>query len=386
MKGTAPRGLTLEEDRRLAAGLAASAKDRAENAMIVDMMRNDFGRIARRGSVRVPAAFDVEKYPTVLQMTSTVTARTDAPIAEILRAVFPPASITGAPKLRTMEIIRELEPDPRGVYTGCVGYLAPGRQASFNVAIRTVWIDRAAGRAEYGVGGGIVWDSSHAGEYAECGAKAAVLTADIPRFELLETLLWDGRDGYFLLEGHLRRLADSAEYFAFALDLAGVRRRLDEFGATLPDGRHRVRLCVNRRGEATLASAPLAQPERPPVRKLRLADRPIDRGNPFLYHKTTHRGFYPRSPRAAGEDDFVLWNEQGQATETTIANLVVEQGGRLVTPPVSSGLLPGVFRRQLIETGQIVEEVVTLDGMRRAERLFAVNSVRKWMPAAMIWT
>ncbi len=261
MKGTAPRGLTLEEDRRRAAALAGSAKDRAENAMIVDMMRNDLGRIARRGSVRVAAAFAVEKYPTLLQMTSTVTARSEAPLAEILQAVFPPASITGAPKLRTMEIIRELEPDPRGVYTGCIGYLAPGRQASFNVAIRTVCIDRATGAAEYGVGGGIVWDSSDAGEYAECRTKAAVLTAEFPRFELLETLLWDGRDGYFLLEGHLRRLADSAEYFAFALDLDAVRRRLEEFGTALADGRHRVRLCVNRQGAATLESAPLALPQ-----------------------------------------------------------------------------------------------------------------------------
>ena len=213
-----------------------------------------------------------------------------------------------------------------------------------------------------------------------------MLTAEIPRFELLETLLWDGRDGYFLLEGHLRRLADSAEYFAFALDLDAMRRRLDEFAAALPDGRHRVRLCVNRRGEASLASAPLAQAENPPVYKLRLADRPIDRRNPFLYHKTTHRGFYPAASPVDDCDDLVLWNEQGQATETTIANLVVEQGGRLVTPPVSSGLLPGVFRRQLLDTGQIVEEVVTLDDLRRAERLFAVNSVRKWMPAAMIST
>ena len=285
-----------------------------------------------------------------------------------------------------MEIIGELEPDPRGVYTGCVGYLAPGRKASFNVAIRSVWIDRATGQAEYGVGGGIVWDSSDAGEYAECRTKAAVLTAEIPRFELLETLLWDGRDGYFLLEGHLRRLADSAEYFAFALDREAVRRRLDEFGAALPDGRHRVRLCVNRQGEATIESASLALAQEPPVYRLRIADRPMDRRNPFLYHKTTHRSFYPAARPAGGEcDDVVLWNEQGQATETTIANLVVQQGGRLITPPVESGLLPGVFRRHLLETGQIVEGVVTLDDLRRAERVFAVNSVRKWMPATMLW-
>ena len=354
--------------------------------MIVDMMRNDLGRIARRGSVGVAAAFAVEKYPTLLQMTSTVTARSNAPNVEIFKAVFPPASITGAPKLRTMEIIGELEPDPRGVYTGCIGYLAPGRKASFNVAIRTVCIDRTTGRAEYGVGGGIVWDSSDVGEYAECRTKAAVLTAEIPRFELLETLLWDRRDGYFLLEGHLRRLADSAEYFSFAVDMETLRRRLDDFGMALADGRHRVRLCVNRQGAATLESVPLAVPPEARIYRLRLADRPMDRRNPFLYHKTTHRGFYPAISPAAGEyDDLVLWNEQGEATETTIANLVIEHDGRRITPPVESGLLPGVFRRHLLESGEIVEAVVTLDDLRRAERVFAVNSVRKWLPAAMIW-
>jgi para-aminobenzoate synthetase / 4-amino-4-deoxychorismate lyase len=175
MKGTSPRGQTAPDDQRLRSALSNSAKDRAENAMIVDMVRNDIGRIARPGTVRVESAFDVEPYPTLFQMTSTVAGTTSASFAEIMRALFPAASITGAPKIRTMQIIRELEPDARGVYTGCIGYLAPGRQARFSVAIRTVTIDRAAGQAEYGVGGGIVWDSTAEGEYAECCTKAAIL-------------------------------------------------------------------------------------------------------------------------------------------------------------------------------------------------------------------
>jgi para-aminobenzoate synthetase/4-amino-4-deoxychorismate lyase len=385
MKGTAPRGLTSADDRRQRQMLAGSLKDRAENAMIVDMMRNDLGRVARRGSVRVVSAMDVEKYPTVLQMTSTVAARTSAALVEILRAAFPPASITGAPKFRTMEIIRELETGPRGVYTGSIGYLSPGRQARFNVAIRTVAVDRRRGEAEYGVGGGIVWDSVAAAEYAECETKAAVLTAELPPFELLETLLYEGPRGYFLLERHLRRLAESAEYFDFAFDPAEVCRRLDDLAAGFHSAAHRVRLCVGRQGRIALEAAPLpAQPSSAPWR-LRLAQRPIDCRNVFLYHKTTCRSIYEAACSTHDDcDDIVLWNERGEATETTIANLVVRKEGRLATPPVRCGLLPGTFRAHLLETGEIAEEVVTLDDLRQTSELFAVNSVRKWLPAVLV--
>ena len=385
MKGTSPRGLTSHEDRQRRAILAGSLKDRAENAMIVDMMRNDLGRIAQRGSVRVVSAFDVEKYPTVLQMTSTVAARTSVSVAEILKALFPPASITGAPKIRTMEIIRELEPDPRGVYTGCIGYLLPGRKARFSVAIRTVTIAQATGEAEYGVGGGIVWDSSKAAEYAECQTKAAVLTAEVPRFELLETILYEPDGGYFLLEGHLRRLAESADYFDFAVDLGEVRKRLDNLLGSFGDVAHRVRLRVDRLGQVMLESTPLPAGQISVPWRLRLANQPVSSGDVFLYHKTTCRGIYETAYASRGDcDDVVLRNEQGLATETTIANLVVEKGGRLVTPPVACGLLPGIFRSHLLETGQIHEEIVTVEDLWRAKNLFAVNSVRKWMPAVMV--
>jgi para-aminobenzoate synthetase / 4-amino-4-deoxychorismate lyase len=384
MKGTYPRGLTCEGDRRRRLRLAQSIKDRAENAMVVDMMRNDVGRVARPGSVIVASAFDVEKYPTLYQMTSTVAARTSASIAEIMNAAFPSASITGAPKIRTMEIIRELEPDCRGVYTGCIGWIAPGRKARFSVAIRTVTIDRHTSRAEYGVGGGIVWDSDKTGEFAECATKAAVLTAETPQFELLETLLYDREVGFSLLDGHLERLAESAEYFDFAVDMQEVRNRLDAFARGLPGGAHRVRLLMGQNGQISVESAPLPAEIRPGPVRLKLADRPISSRNVFLYHKTTCRGVYEAAYASRGDcDDVLLWNEQGAATETTIANLVVEKGGRLITPPVSCGVLPGVFREHLLHTGEIEEQIVSVEDVKSAQRLFAVNSVRGWMPAVL---
>jgi len=384
MKGTSRRGLTFQEDERFRSALGCSVKDRAENAMVVDMVRNDIGRIARWGSVRVDSAFDLEKYPTLFQMTSTVTGETSASFVSIVQALFPAASITGAPKIRSMQIIRELEPDARGVYTGCIGYLAPRRRARFSVAIRTVAIDRAARRAEYGVGGGIVWDSTTEGEYAECCTKAAVLTAEIPQFELLETLLYENGKGWFLLPRHLRRLSQSAAYFDFAIDLDAIQRQLQDLAGSLPAGSQRVRLRVRRRGQAALEAAPLSSLKLPAPLRLILADKPIDAGNLFLYHKTTCRDVYDSAFSSRGDcDDAVLWNSQGHVTETTIANLVVEKCGRLVTPPVACGLLPGLFREHLLETGEIVEDVVTIEDLRRAPRVFAINSVRRWMPAVL---
>ena len=222
MKGTARRGRTLTEDHLQMRWLQNSEKNRAENVMIVDMIRNDFGRIAEIGSVDVPELFTVERYPTLLQMTSTVSARSKATLPEIMRAMFPCASITGAPKVRTMEIIKELEPQARGIYTGSIGFITPEQQASFIVAIRTVVIDRLNNQATYGVGGGSVWDSEADQEYQEAFLKAQVLVQRQPSFELLETMRWSEDGGYYLLDLHLQRLAQSAEYFDFPFDLANT--------------------------------------------------------------------------------------------------------------------------------------------------------------------
>ncbi|HEY4722495.1 MAG TPA: aminodeoxychorismate synthase component I, partial [Anaerolineae bacterium] len=380
MKGTAARGRTLAEDRANMQWLQHSEKNRAENVMIVDMVRNDMGRIAEIGSVDVPSLFAIERYPTVLQMTSTVTSRTAAPLIDILRALFPCASITGAPKVRTMKIIAELETTPRGVYTGCIGYLAPGREARFNVAIRTVTIDRDIDQAEYGVGGGIVWDSDAADEYRECEIKMRVLMQARPAFDLLESLLWTPDEGYFLSDRHRQRLTDSAEYFDVPIEWAAISAQLDALSTTLAHVAHKVQVRVSPQGAATVSATPLSQIPLPQPMRGALAAQPVDSNDPFLFHKTTRRSVY-EAARAArpGYDDVILWNERGEITESTIANVVIDLNGELLTPPLQCGLLPGTYRAWLIDRRVIREQVISIDELRSARRLYLINSVRKWI-------
>lgn len=384
MKGTAARGCTLAEDEARSAELRQSEKNRAENLMIVDMLRNDLGRIARVGSVTVPRLFEVERYPTLLQMTSTVTARTDASVAEILASLFPCASITGAPKVRSMEIIRELEPRPRGVYTGAIGFIGPERQARFSVAIRTVLIDRERRRATYGVGGGLVWDSDAGGEYEECLLKARVLTARQLSFQLLESLLWEPGNGYFLLEAHLARLADTAVYFNVPLDRSAIEVRLTELAPTLSEA-SKIRLRVKPDGAFVVATEPLAQGTPPQPTRVGLAKTPVDSGAIWLYHKTTRRELYDAARASRPDcDEVILWNERGELTEASMANVVLELGDGWVTPPVTSGLLAGTFRNWLLATGQIRERVLTRADLRAARRVALINSVRKWRAAVFV--
>jgi para-aminobenzoate synthetase/4-amino-4-deoxychorismate lyase len=384
MKGTAARGRTMDEDNAIARWLKHSEKNRAENVMIVDMIRNDMGRIADIGSVHATRLFDIERYPTLWQMTSTVTATTDASLCNIMAALFPCASITGAPKPRTMKIIADLETTPRSIYTGCIGFMAPGRISQFNVAIRTVLIDRDTGDAEYGVGGGILWESESGDEYMECKIKARVLGVRQPRFSLLESMLWTPDDGYFLLHDHLRRLSDSAAYFSIAFDLEQVREKLAELAASHSDSPHKVRLLVAQDGEVSGRSSPLnGSNETRPVR-LGLASAPVDSSNPFLYHKTTNRQVYDDARNACSEcDDVILWNEKGEITESCVGNIVVLLDGKMVTPNVSCGLLPGTFRARLIDDGKIAEGIVKVGDLTRSKHIFVINSVRKWRKAVL---
>lgn len=383
MKGTAGRGLWRTQDQAKAYALAESAKNRAENVMIVDMVRNDFSRVSRAGSVQVPKLFQLERYPTVWQMTSTVTAQTRASVCEILQALFPPASTTGTPKVRATEIISEIETSVRGLYTGCIGYIAPGRRTQFNVAIRTATLDRDSCAIEYGVGGGIVWGSTSQAEYEECLLKARIVTEAPPPFSLLETMLWEPRNGYFLLEEHLQRLAESADYLGMRADVTLVRERLDALAAGFPAQARRVRLLVDRNGCISCEAAPLSGTSSPV--RLAIAPEPIDPANPFLYNKTTQRAMYDRARAARPDcDDVVLWNARGEATETCVANIVVELNGKMLTPPVECGLLPGVFRGWLLAQGKIGEARVSLHDLRRADRIYVVNSVRKWREADLI--
>nr|WP_242035614.1 MULTISPECIES: aminodeoxychorismate synthase component I [unclassified Leptolyngbya] len=378
MKGTAPRGLWFEDDQAQAEGLRHSEKNQAENLMIVDMVRNDMGQIADIGSVTVPHLFEVEQYPTLWQMTSTVRCTTDASLTEIFRALFPAASITGAPKARTMQIIAELETSPRHIYTGTIGYIRPNGDAQFNVAIRTVLSDRPQPpqlpHAEYGVGGGIVWDSEKASEFQECFTKARILTHCPPDFDLLESLLWTPQDGYFLLEQHLQRLLKSARYFGRHVDIAQLHQDCAAFVKTMLPQPHKVRLQVQQSGEILLQAQPL-EPFNTPY-SLPLARYPVNPNHPFLYHKTTYRQVYQQAIAAARAQDVLLWNDRHELTESCIANLVVEWDGQLVTPPLSCGLLPGVYRSYLLEQGKIVERVVRVEDLPKCSRVFLINSVR----------
>ncbi len=383
MKGTAPRGLWPADDQAQKSALARSGKDRAENVMIVDMVRNDLARAAEPGSVQVASLCQAERYPTVWQLTSTVTARTKAPLDQILQAAFPPASITGAPKRRTMEIIAKLETSPRRIYTGAIGFIAPGRRAQFSVAIRTVLVHKPTGKAEYGIGGGIVWDSTPAGEYRESLAKAKALTP-IPRnFDLLETMLWSPGIGYALLEYHLSRLSRSADYFNFKINPRAIRKELAELAAGMPAKKHRVRMLLSRRGHTRCEFVPL-DASALQFRSVALAKHPIDRGDVFLYHKTTRRLAYETALKMQpGSDDVLLFNELGQLTETTLANVAVQLDGKMCTPPVRCGLLPGTQRARLLERGLLRERIIRIEELRGNPGIYLLNSVRGMQPATL---
>jgi para-aminobenzoate synthetase/4-amino-4-deoxychorismate lyase len=390
MKGTAPRGRWLAEDEAIRERLAGSVKDRAENAMIVDLLRNDIGRVARGGSVEWSDVFAIERYATVWQLTSTVAAdlRPDVSLTEIFRALFPCGSVTGAPKVSTMSIIAELERDARGVYCGTVGYLAPagrtGPRARFNVAIRTVVQDATTGAAAYGVGGGITWDSRAAAEYDETVAKAQVLTARRPPVRLLETLRHDPGAGYRRLPEHLARLRDSAVYFGMRVDMDAVHAALEREAARFPTKPARVRLVIDPRGRLDAGSAPLTD-RAGPIRLAVDREHPVDPADPLLFHKTTLRDRYEAAAaRFPDADDVVLVNTRGRATETTRANLAIRIGDRWITPPLDEGLLPGCERAALLADGRLEEAPVTLEQLGSADEVAFLNSVRGWRPAVLV--
>jgi para-aminobenzoate synthetase/4-amino-4-deoxychorismate lyase len=387
MKGTAPRGRWPAEDEAVAERLLASAKDRAENAMIVDLLRNDLGRVARAGSVGWSEVFAAERYETVWQLTSTVGADLEpgTGLADVFRALFPSGSVTGAPKVRSMQIIAGLEDSPRGVYCGAVGLISPsaaGTSARFNVAIRTVTVDADSGTAEYGVGGGITWDSRAGSEYDETVAKARVLTERRPHFDLLETLLHEPDSGLRRLDAHLERLRGSATYFGYAFDEAAIRDALVREAASAPDRRSRVRLLLDRAGRITTASMPLAS--RPEPVRLAIDDVAVDPSDVMLFHKTSRRERYEAArSRHPLVDDVLLVNRQGRITESTIANVAARIGGRWVTPPLDSGLLPGTERAALLMEGTIEEGELRPKDVVGAEELRLMNATGPWRRAVV---
>jgi para-aminobenzoate synthetase/4-amino-4-deoxychorismate lyase len=384
MKGTLARGRWLEEDTERAQQLSASVKDRAENVMIVDLLRSDLGKIAETGSVLVPELFAVESLNRVLQMTSTVTAvqRPGVTVVDILRALFPCGSVTGAPKVRSMAIIEELERYPRGIYTGTIGLLCPNGDAVFSVPIRTLSVDAEEGDATFGVGGAITWESTVEGEYEECRLKARFLTDPWEEFELLETMaLNDGE--IVLLDRHLSRARSSARYFGFHWNEAEVRNALDDVRKSHPRGRWRVRLIVHRDGRVRVEAHPMGEPRTEPI-TVKFASSAIDDRDPLVFHKTTARSRYDLElERCQPCDDVILWNCRDEVTESTIANVVVFSDGKHWTPPREAGLLAGTLRDELISKGELFERTITKEELAEAGSFAIINSVRGWMPARL---
>ncbi|MCW6535031.1 aminodeoxychorismate synthase component I [Sphingomonas lycopersici] len=381
MKGTARRERDPAADAAAAAALAADPKQRAENLMIVDLMRNDLSRVAQAGSVKVPELFAVERYPTVHQMTSTVTAALDAghDAIDVLAALFPCGSITGAPKVRAMQVIGEVERSPRGAYTGAIGRIDAPASAQFNVAIRTLHVPAGAKHATIGLGGGIVADSNAVDEWDEALAKGAFLTHGAGDFDLIETMAFDPEAGVARIERHLARLKASAAALGFAFDRHAARNDLQ--AATFRLRRPaRIRLLAARSGRIAIETgpAPLAAPR---AWRVALAPLPVPAGDFRLRHKTSDRGFLDRARVASAADEVAFVDPHGFVTEGSFTNIFVERDGVLVTPPLARGLLPGVLRGELIDQGRAREGEVTPDDL--AGGFFVGNALRGLIPAVV---
>lgn len=380
MKGTARRAANPEEDRLAAERLRLDPKELAENIMIVDLLRSDLSRLAKRGTVSVPELFTVESYPTLHTLTSTIRAevREEYDVVDVLSALFPCGSITGAPKIRAMEIIDELEMDGRGAYTGSIGWIAPDGTAEFNVAIRTLAV--SDGRAELGLGSGIVYDSTAAREWSECLAKGAFVTAQADRFALIETMRFQPGAGIALLEQHMRRLASSARVFGFRFNARTIRARIEAAiaTATTPSS---VRLLLQSDGKTSveLKDAPVRAERHAAVL---VAPVPVEPDDFRLFHKTTNRHFYDAARRGAGSDEVVFIDGSGCLTEGSFTNLFVERAGVLLTPPVGRGLLPGVLRSSLIEAGRAREADLTPEDLEGGFLLG--NALRGLFPAQLM--
>lgn len=384
MKGTAPRGRWLAEDQSIADDLANDEKSRAENLMIVDLLRNDLSKVALPGSVAVTRLYDVETYRTVQQMTSTVEARVSGEhsLFELFASLFPCGSVTGAPKIRAMEIIDELEAAPRGIYTGAIGHITPQRDFCFSVPIRTLTLDRE-GRGLLGTGSGIVADSTAQAEFDESLLKAAFLRDPQPSPELIETMLWRPDDGIWLLDMHLDRLADSAAYFRHACSQDELRSDLDAFTRDLnKEQPWRIRLLLSSSGATSFTASPVAEePNSGKIETVAISNVRVNSMDPYLFHKTTRRQVYDEAYASQavpqGHLDIVFLNERGEITEGSRTNIFAAFGTKMYTPPLSCGLLPGTLRRSLLEDSRkhVVERILSREDLLSADRIFVGNSI-----------
>ena len=370
MKGTTQRGVTDQEDLAQASWLEQDPKNRSENMMIVDLLRNDMNRISEVGSEHVERLCQVEQYSTVWQMTSTIKSqlRPDVDLVAIFRSLFPCGSITGAPKIATMEIIKDLELQPRGVYCGTIGLLLPNGRRIFNVAIRTIQLHK--GQAIYGVGGGITWDSTWESEYREVHQKAAVLYRKQARFKLISTGRVSQKSLLFE-DQHLERLTKASRYFAYPLDPKKLRQKIEEECQACDFHQdYRLRITISKSGEMEL-SPQILEPLSPTFCKAKLCLQEADLQMPFTYFKTTHRPHL-----SLGEQEIIYHNVAGELLETSIGNLVLKIAGKLYTPPTSLGILPGIYRQHLLERGQVEEKVLTLADLNQAKTIYGCNAVR----------
>ncbi len=391
MKGTIRRAAESEKDGVLRGNLAGDIKNRSENVMIVDLLRNDLGRLSVMGKVDVLSLFDVETYETLHQMTSSVRGelKPDVSLGELFQAIFPCGSVTGAPKIRTMEIIRELEHGDRGVYTGGVGFISPEGEAVFNVPIRTVVLDK--GRGEMGIGSGIVYDSDPESEWDECCLKARFLLDPNPGFQLIETLLWDPDNGFWLFERHLDRLSASALYWRYPFTRTAIIEALED----VVEGKlnhQRVRLLLNKDGTLEASAVSLSKPslngdiQSGKVGRIAISSTKTNSSDPFLYHKTTRREIYDEERQnfiSKGLYEVVFCNERGELTEGAITNIFIKKNGELLTPPLGCGLLAGVFRGALLagelsapEDMPVKDQVLTIKDLEEADAVYVGNSVR----------
>jgi para-aminobenzoate synthetase/4-amino-4-deoxychorismate lyase len=378
MKGTAARGMDIREDREIIERLRNDLKSRAENLMIVDLIRNDLGRICEAGSVKVSRLFNIEKYKTIFQMTSLIQGilRKDIGYFDIFRNIFPGGSVTGAPKIKTMQIIKQLEKGCRNIYCGALGIIFPRKKAVFNLPIRTISLIR--NRGEMGIGGGILYDSLPRQEFQECLLKARFLTNRYQPFKLLETILWDGN--YRFLREHLRRMRESSRYFDFQFNYQEIISSLQLLKNKFKKAAaYKVRILLDESGKLDTEYSEISPENLGQQRYIAVSRHRIDPGEVFCYHKTTNRKLYDsqyRYYRARGYFDVIFLNIKGEVTEGSISNIIIEVNNKYYTPPVSCGLLPGIFRDFFIKRYKASEKRLFLEDLVRADKIFLCNSVR----------
>lgn len=379
MKGTIDRGLSFEDDIAKKKWLKSSSKNIIENDLTTELMCKELEKISKTNTVQVVDRHQVEQYPTVFQMTSTIESklRPEISFKNIIQTIFPCASITGSPKIEAMRLINEIEENHRNIYCGTIGYITPNNNAIFNVPIRTVLIDHEQNKATYGVGGAITKESTVEEEFTEIKTKAKILQRKQPSFQLLETFgLKNGE--YIVFDNHLNRLKRSATYFNFNLDLDDIKQALSIKREEYKDGNWRLRLLVSKQGSFTIEIYPLDHIDKNPY--VKLAEKPLQKNNPFLYHKTTYRDIYDQFKITDDQYfDVLLWNEDKEITEFTIGNIVVKLDGKLLTPPIESGLLAGTFRQKLLQEGKIKERKIYLHDLNKCSHIWFINSVRKWI-------